>query len=42
MVGGGQQVDAHELFELSLQASHGNVKRSSRDDVGGGKLFPGA
>ena len=42
MVRGGQQVDAHELFELPFHASHEDVQCSSRDDVGRGKLLPSA
>ena len=42
MVGGGHQLDAHELFELPLHACHGYVQCSSRGDVGRGKLLPSA
>jgi len=41
-IGRDQQIDAHELFKLSFHVSHRDVQCSSREDIGGGELFPGA
>lgn len=41
-IGKDQHVDANEFFEISFHATHGDVHRSSHDDIDGWKLFPGA
>jgi len=39
---GTKQIDAYELFKFYFHASHGDVQRSSSDNIGGGELLPNA